>query len=81
MHSDLPAWKRLISDHLSVDERTSLITSVFSDSEEVEVVASLPKNDAQAFVDMIDKVTSHTALCETTGIMSLILTESFTHAN
>ena len=70
--SDLPAWKRLINDHLSEDERTSLITSIFSDSDEVEVVTSLPKNDAQAFVDTIDKVTSRAASYTKIGTMSLI---------
>ena len=79
--SDFPAWKRSISDHLSVDERTSLITSVFLDPDQIEVVASLPKNDAQALADVIDKVTSHAVLCAGTGATPLNLTESFTCSN
>ncbi|KAF9646470.1 kinase-like protein [Thelephora ganbajun] len=50
-----PAWERLIGYPLSTDERVSLITSLFSDIDEVEVVGSLSGDDAQAFVDVIDE--------------------------
>ena len=62
VHSD-PAWnwKRLISDPLSTDERTALITSIFSDFDEIEVeiVGRLSGGSAQTFVDKIDEVNSH----------------------
>ena len=55
--SDFPAWKRLIERPLyplSTAERISLITSIFSDRDEVKVVSHLPEDDAQAFIDAID---------------------------
>jgi len=54
--SDLPAWKRLTSFPLSVHERTALITSIFSERDKVEVVGNLSRDDAQAFIDVIDEV-------------------------
>ncbi|KAF9644747.1 kinase-like protein, partial [Thelephora ganbajun] len=52
---DLPAWERLINHTLSTDERISLITSLFSDRDEVEMVGYLSGDDAQAFIDVIDE--------------------------
>ena len=34
----------------------SLITAIFSDDDEIQTVRSLPRNDAQVFVDIIDEV-------------------------
>ena len=45
---------------LSVEARIRLITPIFSDREEVEVVGRLSGDDAQAFIDAIDKVNSYT---------------------
>ena len=53
--SNPPAWKRLIGPNLSVNERNNLITSIFSDRDEVEVFKYLSGNDAQDFVDVIDE--------------------------
>jgi hypothetical protein len=39
-----------------MDKRISLITSIFSDPREVEVVGHLFGDDAQTFVDVLDKV-------------------------
>ena len=55
MRSGLPAWKRLISYPLSKHERISLIISIFSDHNGVEVVGHLSGDDAQDFVDAIDE--------------------------
>ena len=55
MPSNPPAWKRLISPTTSAEERTDLITSIFSDRDEVKVLECLSGNDAQAFVDAIDE--------------------------
>ena len=38
-----------------MDERVSLITMIFSDRNEIEMIGQLSGNDAQAFVDMIDE--------------------------
>ena len=54
--SDRPAWKRLISDPLSADERISLITTIFSDHDMTKVVEYLSGDDAQTFINVIDEV-------------------------
>jgi len=56
MCSDIPAWRRLISCSHTTDERISLVTEIFSDSNEIRVVKCLREDDAQVFIDMIDKV-------------------------
>ena len=57
-----PAWKKLISDTISTDERIPLIRSIFSDCEEVVVFEYLSGDDAQGFVDVIDEVGVHILL-------------------
>ena len=54
--SGVPAWKRMIELPLASDEQISLITDIFSDPDESEVVKCLRGNDAQSFVDVIEKV-------------------------
>ena len=39
-----------------MDERIPLLTSIFSDRDEVEVFKYLSREDAQAFIDVIDGV-------------------------
>ena len=39
-----------------MDERVSLITTVFSDDNKVEIARGLSGGDAQAFIDTIDEV-------------------------
>ncbi|KAF9642058.1 hypothetical protein BDM02DRAFT_2731187 [Thelephora ganbajun] len=56
------AWKQLISHTLSKDERISLIITIFSDSNEVEMPGNPSGNDAQAFVNVIDEVSFHNPL-------------------
>ncbi|KAF9645415.1 kinase-like protein [Thelephora ganbajun] len=53
---DIPTWKRLITQALPTDERISLITTIFSDDDQVKMVENLIGNDAQTFVDAIDEV-------------------------
>ena len=60
MRSDPPLWKRLISSSPPTHERIALITSIFSDRNEVEAVERLSGNDAQAFIDLIDEVSTCT---------------------
>ena len=58
--SEDPTWKKLISYPLSVHERISLLISIFSDHDEVEVVGRLSGEDAQTFVDLIAEVGTST---------------------
>ena len=55
-----PAWERLIRDTLSVHERISLVTTIFSDRNQVEMAGNLYGDDAQTFIDMIDEVSART---------------------
>jgi len=57
--SSPPAWKRLVTHPLTIHERTSLITTIFSDRNEIEVVRHLCGNYAQSFIDAIDEVSLH----------------------
>jgi len=49
-------WKRLIDSPPVTSERIPLITAIFSDDDEIEVVRGLCKDDAQAFIDIVDEV-------------------------
>jgi len=54
--SEDPAWKRLISHTLDAHERISLVTTIFSDRDQVKMVGHLSGSNAQTFIDMIDEV-------------------------
>jgi hypothetical protein len=54
--SGAPLWKRLIDRSLTSDERTILITDIFSNRDETEMVKHLHGDDAQSFVDVMDQV-------------------------
>lgn len=56
MSSDHPAWKLLISHPLNKGERISLVTTIFSDKNQVEKAGRLAGDDAQTFIDAIDEV-------------------------
>ena len=58
--SDIPAWKCLIDRPLTSDERISLITEIFSDRNEIEVVRNLRGRNAQSFVNVIHEVRTRT---------------------
>lgn len=51
-----PALQRLISNTLTMDERVSMITTIFSDRNQVETLRDLSGDDAQVFIDIIDTV-------------------------
>lgn len=59
MRSEEPAWKQLINHTLATDERVSLITGIFIDRHQVEMVEHLSRSNAQRFIDMIDDVSHH----------------------
>jgi len=63
-HGDLPTWKRLTNNPLSMHECIPLMTSIFSDRNDVDVVGHLSGDDAQAFVDVIYEVSIHTLTSE-----------------
>ena len=46
----------MIDCPLTTDERVSLITAIFSDRNEIDVVKRLRGDDAQSFVDVMDEV-------------------------
>ena len=50
------AWNRLITSPLTPNQRTSLITEILSDRDEIETINNLCGNDAQSFIDVIDEV-------------------------
>ena len=52
----------MISNTLTVDERVSLIATIFSDDNEVDMVKGLSGDDAQAFIDRIIEASSYTLL-------------------
>ena len=54
--SNPPPWKRLIDPTLHARERIQLITSIFSDRDEVETFKYLSRGDAQVFVDVVSEV-------------------------
>ena len=62
--SGVPAWKRAVELPLASDEQISLITDIFSDRDEIEAVKRLYGDDAQTFVDVIDKVPPHSLVSE-----------------
>ena len=53
-----PAWKRLINNPLSHQERISLATSIFSTHGEAGLAEQLAGDDAQSFIDVMDEVGS-----------------------
>ena len=58
--SDTPAWKHLINSTLAANKRIPLILAMFSDHHEIEIAGHLCRDDAQAFVNIIDEVSLHT---------------------
>jgi len=62
----ISAWKRSIDRPIAIDQRISLITAIFSNHHMAEAVKCLCKEDAQAFVDVVDEVLSHSSVREIT---------------
>ena len=59
VRSDLPAWKQLINPALTIHERVSVNMAIFADRDKVETIERLCGDDAQTFVNVIDKVRMH----------------------
>lgn len=57
--ADSPGWKRLICSPLVRHEQLSLITTIFSNRDEVEVVKCLRGDEAQDFIDAVYEARSH----------------------
>ena len=57
LYFDTPAFQHLISRAFKPEELSFLIKAVFSSEDQAEVVRSLSE-DAQTFVDVVDKVRS-----------------------
>ena len=57
--SDIPVWKHLTDSPLTTDERASLIASLSSDRDEIDILKALSKSDAQSVIDAIDEVLVH----------------------
>lgn len=58
--SNPPAWNLLVNRTLTTDERISLITTIVSDYDHVEMVGSLLGDDVHNVVDAIYKVNTRT---------------------
>ena len=56
--SNYPAWKLLITATLPTHEIISLITTIFSNSDQSRAIRNLSGDDAQAFVDRLEGVSS-----------------------
>lgn len=61
IHPNSPDWKRLITSPLPRDERISLITTIFSNRDEVKIIRHLCGDNAQILVDVIYEV--YTSTC------------------
>jgi len=55
----ISAWKRSIDRPIAIDKRITLITAIFSDRRVAEAVKRLCREDAQAFIDVVDEVLPH----------------------
>jgi len=60
----ISAWKRLVDRPIAIDKRISLITAIFSGRRVAEAVKCLCRDNAQAFVDVVDEVLPHLLLEE-----------------
>ena len=69
MFSNPPPWRQLISPGLPTNECIRLIISIFSDHDEARAFEYLSGNDAQTFVDTIDKVGIHIFLLPECGLV------------
>lgn len=61
MYSEEPVWKQLISDIFTAHERRRLVTAIFSDNNQAEMVGHLSGDNAQKFIDVIDEVSLATS--------------------
>ena len=55
---DHPGWERLIRSPLATNERISLISTILTNRDEIEMARHLNSGDAQTFIDVIHGVRS-----------------------
>ena len=60
----ISAWKRSIDHPIATDKRISSITAILSNRFVAEAVKRLSRDDAQAFVDVVDEVLFHSSIQE-----------------
>jgi len=70
-YSSIPAWKSLVDRPPAIAERISLITVIFSDSDETEAVKCLSGDAAQSFIDVVDEVLPHSFATEDSTNLNL----------
>ena len=58
----ISAWKRSIDQPIAMNKRISLIIAIFSNRGVAEAVRRLGREDAQAFVDVVDEVLPHSSV-------------------
>jgi len=58
----ISAWKCLIDQPIAIDKRISLMTAIFSNHSVADAVKCLCREDAQAFVDVVDEVLPHSSV-------------------
>jgi len=58
----ISAWKRSMDQPIAADKRISLVTTIFSNRGVVEAIKRLCRDDAQAFVDVVDEVMPHSSI-------------------
>ena len=58
----ISTWKRSIDRPIAIDKLISLITAIFSNRGVAEAVKRLSRDDAQAFVDVVDEVILHSSI-------------------
>jgi len=66
----ISAWKRSMDQPIAVDKRISLITAIFSNRGVAETVKRLRRDDAQAFVDVVDEVIPHSSIQKKNGSLT-----------
>lgn len=54
-----PMWKTLTSDALDIHKCIPLVTTLFSDPNQIKMIENLDVDDAQTFVDRMDEVLRH----------------------
>ena len=64
LRNRISAWKRSIDQPIATDKRISSITAILSNRFVAEAVKRLCREDAQAFVDVVDEVFFHSSIQE-----------------
>lgn len=73
VQSNHSPYKHLVGSPLSIRDRTSLIATILSDQNEVEMIRGLCKDNVQAFVDVVCEVHLYTLSSPKSGSTDLPL--------